>query len=168
MSKYKDREGNSIKIGTPVLMAITMNQERFFFPYTIRICIKKGRSLILDDALGYVYLSDTNPEELQVLHKDVDLRRLMGEWGQKYKSTKNWSSHLTSSNAHDFAEEAFKLLGIDKYDMSATREAIAKIKGVNVKEDEKFSENMQSYLDAQAELRRSLEKVQKLGGNLIN
>lgn len=77
MSKYKDREGKPIKIGDVVARAITINHDTFKgFNFSVNVCKRKGRELILDGVFGWCRLSDSDAKELHVITGETDLRKL--------------------------------------------------------------------------------------------
>ena len=96
---YKDREGNVIKLGDVVATAINMNQERYLLSYSVAICKKQGRNLILDGPIGSCFLSDMKSEQMQKLTKDTDLRSLWADWIRKFRQNTIFNEDVRESNA---------------------------------------------------------------------
>ena len=81
MSKYRDREGNTINVGDVVAAAVTMNQQTYApFAFVVTIVKKVKGRLILDGVFTTSELKDRPAKQLQKLHGGVDLRKLNSDW----------------------------------------------------------------------------------------
>lgn len=78
MSAYRDRYGTRINVGDVVLLAITINHHNSrLYPWTTRVCVRKGRELILDDCHGFCRLRHMAAREMVVLSGAHDPATLM-------------------------------------------------------------------------------------------
>lgn len=97
-----DREDNAIKEGMIVALAVTLNQRLHYTNFTTRICKRKGGKLVLDAGMSWGYVKDFKPEEMQILHADVDLLKLDVEFMEQFGRDNTWPKHISSQDAHDF------------------------------------------------------------------
>jgi hypothetical protein len=74
MTNHKDRNGRVIKKGDCVLVAITINQEKFLHSFATTICEKRDGKLALSGVHTYQYLVDTNPEHLEKVTPETNVR----------------------------------------------------------------------------------------------
>lgn len=108
---HLDREGNTILPGMVIAVAITMNQKHHFNNYTTRIARIKDDKLIIDGPSAWGYVYDFDPEELQILHGDVNLTNLDYEFFQRFSDTQDYSvKHISTQDAHDFYNAVIKRL----------------------------------------------------------
>jgi hypothetical protein len=97
-----DREGNAIAEGMIVALAVTLNQRLHYTNFSTRICKRKNGKLILDAGMSWGYVADFKPEEMQILHADVDLLKLDVEFMERFGRNDTWPKHISSQEAHDF------------------------------------------------------------------
>lgn len=106
-----DREGNSIQVGMVVAVAVTINQRLHFSSYEARIVKEREGQMIMDAPMSWGYVKDFPPEEIQILHADVDLRKLDVEFMEQFGQAGGmWDKHITTQDAHAFHEDVFNAL----------------------------------------------------------
>lgn len=111
MSKV-DREGNIIKVGHAVAMAITVNHHMHFESYSVLICKEKDGELILHGAGNWALLNDLPPDELQIIHEGVDLWSLDCTFTEKFGPSPHSfnKKDIRTADAHQFYGEIVRAL----------------------------------------------------------